>query len=63
MRVSLNGQAEGACKTEISELDLRAIGRDEEVLRLQISVENSVLVQVDESLEDLVQETLRLLLR
>ena len=47
---------------EVEDLGVAA-GRDEDVLRLQVAVENSVLVQVNQGLQDLVQKALGLLLR
>ena len=58
MGVGLNGESESAGKTEVSELDVLAHRVDEQVLRLQVSVENAVLVQVNERLQDLVEEAL-----
>lgn len=60
--VSLNRQAERSRQTEVCQLDVEAGGVDEQVLRLEVAVENAVLVQVDERLQNLVQKALRLLL-
>ena len=60
MSISLDRKAECSCKTEICKFYEGSFCVDQQVLRLQISVENAVLVQVDEGLKDLVQETLRL---
>ena len=62
MRVGFDGKAEGTCQTEVSELDHGALGVYQQVLGLEITVENSVLVQVDEGLQDLIEERLGLLL-
>ena len=62
MSVRLNWKTKGSGQTKISKLDVLAICVNQQVLRLQISVENSMLVQIDERLEDLVEEELGLLL-
>jgi len=61
--VRLDRKAESAGKSKISQLNIVTGGVDEQVLWLEIAMENSVLVQVDERLKDLVEEALRLLLR
>jgi len=40
-----------------------AHGIDKQVLRLQIAMENAVLMQVDECLQNLIEEALRLFFR
>ena len=62
MSVGLDWEAKSAGKTEICKFNDRSGGVDEKVLRLQISVEDAVLMQVNEGLEDLVEEALCLLL-
>lgn len=61
MGVCLNRESEGPGKSEISELNVVSLSVDEQVLRLEITMENSMLVQVDECEQDLVQEELCLL--
>jgi len=56
--ISLDRQAKSAGKTKISQLDCASGRVDQQVLWFQISVENAMLVQVDECLQDLVQEAL-----
>jgi len=54
VRVSFNWEAKSAGKTKISELDVLALSIDQQILWFQISMENPVLVQMDERLQDLV---------
>ena len=61
--VRLNWQAERSGQSEVSQLDIHSLRVDEQVLWLQISVEDAVLVQVDQRLQDLIQEELGLLFR
>jgi len=61
--VSFNRKSKGAGKSEISQLNHVTWCVHEQVLWFQVAMENSVLMQVDERLEDLVQEALRYLLR
>jgi len=58
--VGLDGEAEGAGQTKISELDLGACRVDEQILGLQVPVEDSVLMAVDEGVQDLEEEAHRL---
>ena len=58
--VTLDGKTERSCQSEIRELDCQAIIADEQVLRLQISVEDSVGVQIDQRVQDLEEEALSL---
>ena len=60
--ISLNGKTESAGESKISKLDVLSSGVNKQVLWLQVTMEDSVLVQVDERLKDLVQEALSLLL-
>jgi len=60
--IRLDGQAKGTRQTEISQLNVSALGIDQQVLWLQIPMENSVLMQVDKSLKNLEQKALGLLL-
>lgn len=62
MSVSFDGETECSCEAKVSKLDLGACGVDQEILGLQISVENTMLMEVNESMEDLEQETLCLFL-
>lgn len=48
MGIGLDGQAEGTGQTEISKLNLGASGVHEQVLWLQISVEDAMLVAVNQ---------------
>lgn len=54
MCVRLNGESEGSSQTEVSQFDVLSCRVHQQVLRFQISVEDSVLVQVDQRLQDLV---------
>ena len=60
--VGLNGKAEGSGKTEVRKFDVLSLGVDEQILGLEVPMEDPVLVQVDERLQNLIQEQLRLLL-
>ena len=62
VRIRFDGEAEGTCETKISELDHGALCVYQQVLGLEITVENSVLMQVDECLQDLIEERLGLFL-
>ena len=62
MSVRLDRQSEGPRQPEVSQFDVLARGVDQQILRLQVAVENSVLVQVNQGLQDLVQKALGLLL-
>ena len=62
MSVGLNRKTKGASKTEISELNVLSSRVDKQVLWFQITMENSVLVQVNQSLQDLIEEALCLFL-
>lgn len=61
VRVSFDGEAKSAGKTEISQFDYRAAGIHKEVLGLEITMEDAVLVEVNQRLKDLVEERLGLL--
>ena len=61
MSVRLDRQSESPGQTKISQLDVLPLGVHEQILWLQISVEDAVLVEVDERLQDLIQEELGLL--
>ena len=63
MGVRFDWKAESSSKTEICKLDLRACCVDEQILGLEISVEDAVLMEIDERLQNLVKETLSLLAR
>lgn len=58
MGVRLQRKAEGAGKAEIGELDVRPLGIDEQVARLQISMHDAPLVAVEQPLQELEQELL-----
>jgi len=60
MGVGLDWEAEGSCKTEISELTGSSIVTDQQILRFEISVENSVLMEEDQRLANLIQKALSL---
>lgn len=62
MSVGLDRKSKSAGKSKISQFNIVTGSVDEQVLWLEIAMENSVLVQVDERLKDLVEEALRLLL-
>lgn len=57
MSVGFHWEAKGSCKTEVSKLDV-AVLIDKKVLRLQVSVHDSVGMAVGCSLEDLVSKFL-----
>lgn len=59
MGVGLDREAEGACEAKVSKLDVTVLV-DEEVLRLQIAVHDSVRVAVGCCLQDLIREALDL---
>ena len=63
MRVRLDWHAEGSGQTEIGKLYHLTVLADEQVLRLQITMEDAVRVQEHERLENLIRERLRLLWR
>lgn len=63
MGVGLDGESKSAGKTKVSQLDVLAHSVDEKVLGLEVAMEDSVLVEVDEGLENLVEEALGLLAR
>lgn len=48
MRIGLDRHAEGTGQTEIGKLDHLTVLADEQVLRLQITMENAVRVQEHE---------------
>jgi hypothetical protein len=58
--IGLNRETKSAGKSEVCQLDVLATGIDQQILGLQISVENAVLVQVNQRLEDLVEKSLSL---
>ena len=60
MRVSFDGQTKGSCEAEVSQLYDSPSRVNEQVLRLEISVEYSVGVEIDQRLQDLVEEALHL---
>ena len=60
MGIRLDWKSESASESKISQLDHVTWCVDEQVLWFQVTMENSVLMQVDKSLENLIQETLRL---
>lgn len=57
VRVCPQGNAEGAGKTKVGELEVSFLV-DEEVLRLQVAVEDTVRVAVVQALDKLVAELL-----
>lgn len=60
VRVRLDGQPESTRESEVRQLNRLTVGVDQQVLRLQVSMEDSVLVEIDERLQDLVEEALGL---
>jgi len=62
MGVSFDGETEGTSETEISKLNLSSSRVHKQVLGFKISVENAVLMTVDQGMENLEQEALRLFL-
>ena len=60
MGISLNWEAESSGQTEVGKLNSLPVLRNEKVLWLQISVENSVGMEEDERLKNLIEEALRL---
>ena len=61
MSIGLERKPKGSGQTEVSEFDDSSSRINEQVLGFQISVENSVCVQIDQRLEDLVEQTLNLM--
>jgi hypothetical protein len=61
MSVRFNWESKSAGKAKISQLNVLTCGVNKQVLGLQIAMENSVLVEMDEGLEDLIEESLGLL--
>lgn len=57
VRERVNGDTEGPGKTKIAELEL-ALLVDEEILRLEVSVENAILVAEGDAAKQLVHERL-----
>ena len=55
--VGSNGHSEGPCQAKVSQLDDSA-GADEQVLRLEVSVEDSVGVAERNAVQDLVDVAL-----
>ena len=61
VRVRLDRQTKGTCQTEVRQLDVLSLGVDQQVLRLEIPMENPMLVQINQRLQNLVEKQLRLL--
>ena len=61
MRIGLNWETKGASEPKISQLNGSSVFVNQQILWFEISVEYAMLVEVDESLQDLVKETLGLL--
>ena len=62
MRVCLDWKSKCAGQTKVSKFDGLSSGVNKQVLWLQVAMEDAMLVQVDKSLQDLVEEALCLLL-
>lgn len=62
MSISFHWETKGSCETEISKLNV-AVLINQEILRLKISVHNSVSVAISSSLQNLISETLNFLRR
>jgi hypothetical protein len=60
--VGLYREAERSCQPEVRQLHFGASRIDQQILWLQISVEDSVLVAVDQSMQDLEGKALRFVL-
>lgn len=58
MSVRLDWQTEGTSQSKISKLDASTCCVYEQVLRFKIAMENSVLMQVDKGLQNLMEEGL-----
>ena len=61
--VGLDGQSKGTGKSEISQFNLSTGRVDEQILRLQVPVEDAMLMAVNQSMQNLEQEALCLFLR
>ena len=61
VRIGLNWETKGASEPKISQLNGSSVFVNQQILWFEISVEYAMLVEVDESLQDLVKETLGLL--
>ena len=57
MGVRFNGQPESSCQAKVGKFDIAGCV-DEQVLRLEVSVHNTMRVAVSSRLEDLVRELL-----
>jgi len=55
VREGVDGDAEGACETKVGELELVALG-DEQVLRLEVAMQDAILVAEGGALEELEHE-------
>ena len=62
MSVGFDRKSKGTSKTKVSKFDVLTRRVHQQILRLQITMENSVLMQVDKRLQNLIQEALCLLL-
>ena len=58
MSVSLNWESKCTGQSKIGKFDGFAIAINEKILWFEVTMENTVLMQVDESLQNLVEETL-----
>jgi len=63
MGVSFDWETESSGQAEVGKFDVLAGGVNKQILGLEVPVENSVLVQMDKRLQNLVKESLRLLSR
>lgn len=61
MSVGLNRKPKGPRKSEVGELANLAVGTNKQILGFEVPVENTVRMQEDERLQDLVEQTLALL--
>ena len=61
MRIRLDRQSKRPSQAEVRQLNVLPLRVDEQILRLQISVENSMLMQVNQRLQYLIEKQLGLL--
>lgn len=60
MSVGLNREAKSAGKSKVSQLNILTTRVDQQILWFQISVEDAVLMQMNQRLQNLVEESLSL---
>jgi hypothetical protein len=63
MSISLYGESKSTSQAEVREFDAGATLVDQQVLGLEVSVKDTLLVQVDQRLEDLESERFNLFFR